>query len=1248
MSRADEDDARDGAGDTPSDIDPDDDADADKERGHTSGICKGADREGDGSCEGRNARRGNEANAQDNNGNVIAFPLRRTHMPTATALAEDQATEQSGDEDVTRQAVGLIAPIPLNREPPGLRKSRVRDGYAELHCLSDFSFQRGASSAKELFERAAAMGYEALAITDECSLAGIVRALVESERSGVRLIVGSEFQLVDGPKLVLLVENQVGYTELCRLITQARRRSVKGSYRITREDLESLGNGLLVLWVPAVEQLPSRSPTRASAPDASTASTAPAAASKDSTGNAAITSVTPLRPGRPSRTAATHKAATTLTAGPSPAGTSDPLAWLDEDAAWIARHFAGRAWIAVELHRGPDDAADLAALQALGERHGLPCVATGDVHMHARERRALQDVMTAIRLRCTVAEAGARLFPNGERHLRTRKLLKTIYPPHLREETLRIAERCTFNLRDVRYEYPHELVPRGRKPIEHLRELAWQGAERRWPQGIAKEHRTLLERELALIEALGYEHFFLTVEDIVRWARKREILCQGRGSAANSLTCYCLGITAVGPDRIGMLFERFLSLERNEPPDIDVDFEHERREEVIQYVFDKYGRHRAALAATVIMYRGKSAARDVGRALGFDEDQLAQLSRAYSQANGEVSMDQLLRESGFDPESPAIKQLRWLAQQLMGSPRHLSQHVGGFVISEHALHTLVPVENASMADRTVIQWDKDDLEELKLLKVDCLALGMLTCLRKSFQLMRDHCGVVHDLASIPEDDAQTYAMIQRADTIGTFQIESRAQMSMLPRLKPANYYDLVVQIAIVRPGPIEGGMVHPYLERRGMDPARIEYPLSRAERETGAEPAVKAVLRRTLGVPIFQEQVMKLVQVVAGFTPGEADQLRRSMGTWRSDGTLEQHSQHIREGMKARGYDDKFAERLLRQIQGFGSYGFPESHSASFALLAYASAWLKCHYPAVFACALLNSQPMGFYAPAQIVMDARRHGVRVLPVDVTASDWDCTLEPCSAARRPMPAQGRDEPREDGGWSLRLGLRLVKGFAETVARELMARRRETNFADVPDLVRRVGLDRFDRHRLAEAGALRGLSGHRHRAHWDSAGAERPTPLLHDARIAEDAVDLRAPSLHDDVRADYATQGLSLKAHPLSLVRPALRRLRRSDSRQLNDRGDGAFVRTAGLVTVRQRPPTAAGVTFLTLEDECGQINLVVWRDVAQRQRRELLEATLLGVDGVVQAQGGVRHLVAHRLHDLSHLLPGFGSQSRDFH
>ncbi|MGN6313655.1 MAG: error-prone DNA polymerase [Rhodanobacteraceae bacterium] len=1022
-------------------------------------------------------------------------------------------------------------------------------GYAELHCLSNFSFGRGASRARELFERAKACGYEALAITDECSLAGIVRAWEAARDTKMKLIVGAEIQLRDGPKLVLLCEDKAGYTALCRLITRGRRASAKGEYKLSRADLAGEMSGVLTLWIPQE--------------------------------------------------------------------TPDP-----EHGRWIKSVFEGRAWLAVELHRGPDDAKRLKDLQCLGKELGLPLVASGDVHMHVRARLPLQHTLTAIRHRTTIAEAGPLLFKNGERHLRKCMELEALYPRELLAETLRIAARCTLDLRQaVQYRYPAELVPEGHTPATWLRELTERGIRWRWPQGEPEKVRRQIDSELELIAFKEYEAFFLTVHDVVRHAREQKILCQGRGSAANSAVCYALGITEVDPEHGNLLMERFISRERNEPPDIDVDFEHERREEVIQYVYRKYGRQRAALAATVISYRGKSAAHDVGKAMGLSPEQVDQLSRAVGWWDGASALDQPLRERGFDPDSPMLKRVLALTAQLLDMPRHLSQHVGGFVISDAPLSELVPVENAAMADRTIIQWDKDDLDSMGLLKVDCLALGMLTCIRKCFDLLKQHGRGDCTIAGIRKDDPRTYAMVQRADTIGVFQIESRAQMSMLPRLKPKEFYDLVIQVAIVRPGPIQGDMVHPYLRRR-----RGEEPVTYPSEET------KGVLERTLGVPLFQEQVMRLMMVAAGYTPGEADQLRRDMAAWRRRGGLEKHEQRIRAGMLARGYTPEFAERTFNQIKGFGSYGFPESHAASFAILAYASSWLKCHHPAAFACALLNSQPMGFYAPSQIVQDAQRHGVRVLPVDVRHSDWDCTLE---ADRH-------------GGLAIRLGLRQVRGCAEKAAQALMAARAQHAFADVADLCARASLDARHRTLFAQAGALRGLAGHRHRAQWAAIGVEAHRPLFDHRSPDEAAVHLPLSSVAEDVHADYARTGLTLGPHPLKLLRARLRAQRWLDSRQLQSRPHESEVRMAGMVVQRQRPQTASGVTFITLEDEHGPVNVIVWRDVAARQWRPYLEAKLLGVQGRWERVDGVSHLIAHRLFDISGMLGELDARSRDFH
>ncbi len=1002
--------------------------------------------------------------------------------------------------------------------------------YAELHCLSNFTFLRGASHPEELAGRAAALGYAALALTDECSLAGAVRAHVAAKEHGLKLLLGTEIRLDDGMKLALLATDRHSYGAICALLTAGRRRSRKGAYALSRPDLEAAcGSGALAL----------------------------------------------------------------LVSGSGP------------DALWIAERFPRRAWIAVELHCSANDRSRLNALQEISGYSGLPLVAAGDVHMHVRSRRRLQDALTAVRLGRPVHECGRALYPNGERHLRLRARLAQLYPPQLLGATLAVAERCAFSLDSLRYEYPQELVPAGETPSSWLKKLTLEGLAWRFPGGAPQSVRQLIEHELALIVELGYEAFFLTVHDVVRFARSRRILCQGRGSAANSAVCYCLGITEVDPGRMSMLFERFVSKERNEPPDIDVDFEHQRREEVIQYVYAKYGRERAALAATVICYRARSALRDLGKALGLELD----LSPSLAWWDGKAVLRERVREAGIDPESPRVRQLLALAAELIGFPRHLSQHVGGFVIARGPLAELVPVENAAMQDRTVIQWDKDDLEALGLLKVDVLALGMLSAIRRGLEF------IGMSMQDVPAEDPAVYEMIGHADTVGVFQIESRAQMSMLPRLKPANFYDLVIEVAIVRPGPIQGGMVHPYLRRRrGLEP--VTYPSA----------AVQGVLERTLGVPIFQEQVMQLAMVAAGFTPGEADQLRRSMAAWKRKGGLEHFEGRLVRGMLERGYRREFAESIYRQILGFGEYGFPESHSASFALLVYVSAWLKRHRPAAFCAALLNSQPMGFYAPSQLVQDARRHGVEVRPADATVSDWDCTLE---------------------GAALRLGLRMVSGLPEAAAQRIAAAR---PFASVADLALRAALNRKELGHLATAGALRRLAGHRRLAHWLAAGAESRPAL--GVPLAASVAALEPPSEGEEIAADYAGLGLTLGRHPLALLRQSLEKLGLIAAQRLRMRPHGSKARAAGLVTCRQRPDTASGVVFVTLEDETGCVNVVVWADIGERQRRELLGACLMGVEGVIERDGEVVHLVARRLEDHSPLLDSFlgglAARSRDFH
>ena len=767
---------------------------------------------------------------------------------------------------------------------------------------------------------------------------------------------------------------------------------------------------------------------------------------------------------------------------------------------------------------------------------------------------------------------------------------------------------------------PRELSPPGIPVGTYLRQLTAQGVRQRWPAGVPEAVRMQIEHELALIAELDYEPYFLTVHDLVRFARSRNILCQGRGSAANSAVCYALGITEVDPARMSMLFERFISKERNEPPDIDVDFEHERREEVIQYIYHKYGRQRAAITATVITYRPRSAVRDIGKALGLDLAQVDALAKSLAWWDGKQVAANRFMDLGFDPQAPVMRSLGRLLNVLIGFPRHLSQHTGGFVIARDDLRVLVPVENAAMPERTVIQWDKNDLEALGLLKIDVLALGMLSAIRKGLELINHYRGSALSMADVPAEDPAVYEMIQRADTIGVFQIESRAQMAMLPRMQPKTFYDLVIEVAIVRPGPIQGGMVHPYLRRRqGKEP--VSYPSE----------AVRGVLDRTLGVPIFQEQVMQLAVVAAGFSPGEADQLRRAMAAWRRRGSLGPFETRLVDGMRERGYDEDFARQVFKQIEGFGEYGFPESHSASFALLVYVSAWMKCHEQAAFTAAILNSLPMGFYAPAQLVRDAVRHDVEVRPVDVNASTWDCTLEPGAG----------DEP------ALRLGFRLVKGLSQAVAERVVAARRDDGYDDVDGLARQAKLSRIELEHFAAAGALAGLAGHRHRARWEASGVETPSALFESPRFAEGEPMLRAPSEAESVIADYRKVGLTLGQHPLALLRERLSGLRLCTAAQVQASRHGQHRRAAGLVINRQRPGTASGVIFMTLEDETGYINLVVWPWVVEQQRREVLHGRLLAAYGKVEKEGDVVHLVAARLVDHTRLLGHLETRSRDF-
>ena len=1044
-------------------------------------------------------------------------------------------------------------------------------GYAELHCLTHFSFLRSAADPERLAERAKALGYAALAVTDECSVAGAVRMHQACQAEGLKLIVGSEFTLEEGPKIVLLAPDRTSYGALCSLITQARRRCEKGHYRLSLRDLTAQRTAQsLALWLP------------------------------------------------------------------------DPTRSMETQRPWgeaLKTAFPERLWLALGCFDEGDDLARYHEAYALGQALALPLTAAGDVRLVTPEDKPLHDVLTAIRLGHPVASLGSALHSNGERHLQPWATLRRRYPSELLAETLRIADRCHFSLAQLRYEYPEELVPPGQTPSSHLRSLTFAGAAERWPSGIPDSVTRQLEHELTLIEALGYEYFFLTVYDIVAFARSKGILCQGRGSAANSAVCYCLAITEVDPSQSQLLFERFISKERNEPPDIDVDFEHQRREEVIQYIYRKYGRDRAALAATVIAYRLRSALRDVGKALGFEAafiEKLARQARGWERSRG---LPELFSACGADPTAPALRRYQALVTQLLGVPRHLSQHVGGFVISRGPLAELVPVENASMTERTVIQWDKDDLEALGLLKVDVLALGMLSALRRSLELLAPLREGPRSLADIPREDPDTYAMLQRGDALGVFQVESRAQLAMLPRLKPACFYDLVVEVAIVRPGPIQGDMVHPFLRRRqGLE--AVHYPNT----------AVREVLERTLGVPIFQEQVIKLAMVAAGFSGGEADALRRAMAAWKRQGGLSHFRDKLLQGMRERGHDEAFAERLFAQIQGFGEYGFPESHAASFAVLVYCSAWLKRHEPAAFYAGLLNSLPMGFYSADQLLQDARRHGLEIRPVDVQCSHWDYTLEP--SPQSPGPGQ-----RGPGPWhydyaspqaALRMGLRQIKGLERNSAERLIqAREAGGPFKSLPELRRRAQLDAGSLRCLAQGDALQALTGHRHQSHWARAALLPATPLLGD-EDPRDEVSLRPPRLAESLQADYENLGTTLRPHPLALLRsrPRFQKLPRAED--LRSLRNGRFLRLAGIVTGRQRPGTASGVLFLTLEDETGFINVIVWPQVLERFRAVVLGASLLYVKGVLQREGEVIHVVGGAFFDESAQLADLPLRARDFH
>ncbi|WP_296225518.1 error-prone DNA polymerase [Ralstonia sp. UBA689] len=1063
--------------------------------------------------------------------------------------------------------------------------------YAELHCISNFTFLTGASHPHELVERAKQYGYQALALTDECSVAGTARALVAAKEHDLKLIIGSRFTVRDAQgepwlRLVLLAQNIEGYGNLSEVITHARLAAPKGEYRLLADDLAA----------PAGELAHLRS-----VPD--------------------------------------------CLAILMPDYDPDPQHLLAQ-ALWCQHVFGDRLSIALELPLRHADDRHRGTVAAISEQIDVPMVATGGVQMHSRQRKPLHDVLTAIRLSKPIAECGLELAPSAEQAMRTRMQLAFLYQgkrgARALQRTIELAGLCTFSLDEIEYEYPREVVPEGMTPAEYLRAEVEAGASRRYPKGMPDKVRKQIEEELSLIAELRYEPFFLTVYDVVKFARSQKILCQGRGSAANSAVCYCLEITEVDPGSGNALFARFLSRARNEPPDIDVDFEHQRREEVIQYIYKKYGVTRTALAAALITYRTRSALRDVGRALGIDLGIIEQVAKGQAWWDSRKEFAERAGQQGLDPVSPLVQRWAELIGELRGFPRHLSQHVGGFVIAQDKLSRLVPIENAAMENRRVIQWDKNDLESLRLLKVDVLALGMLTAIRRTLDMVdvlpgrRARYGATGKLAmqDLPNADEQTYDMICRAETIGVFQIESRAQQSMLPRLRPRKYYDLVIQVAIVRPGPIQGGMVHPYLQRREAerngDADCVTYP--------GKE--VRAVLERTLGVPIFQEQVMQIAMDAGDFTADEADRLRRDMANWNRKGNLTEHQERLLNTMvNEKGYDRGFVEALCRQMEGFAEYGFPESHAAGFAKLAYVSSYLKCHEPAAFFAALLNSQPMGFYSPSQLVQEARRSRVRVLPVDVTASVWDSTLH------LRVDDDGAGQP------DIRLGFNRIRGMRQPAAERIEAARAQAPFTSVDDLARRAELDRHDLNVLAAANALKPLAGHRRQALWQTLALQEPGhdhALLRQARPVEAPLVLPAPPIGEEVMADYGSLGLSLQRHPVSLLRGRLERMRFVTAATLAGYRNGQLARACGIVTVRQRPGTAKGTIFVSIEDETGTINVILWPGLIERQRREVLHAQLLGVYGKWQCERETRHLVAQHLVDLTPLMGRLATSSRDFH
>jgi error-prone DNA polymerase len=1071
--------------------------------------------------------------------------------------------------------------------------------YAELQVTTNFSFLRGASHGEELVAQAHALGIEAIAVTDRNTLAGVVRAHLAAKEVGLKLIVGARLDLQDAPSLVCLPRDRQAYGRLSRLISLGQMRAKKGECTLFLDDVASHAEGQIFIalapddwdWRPLL------------------------AADSEASRTAAII---------PFRRRDSVEFPT-----PSPSSIEKPAARgfeADLRRVKVALGDGVTLYLAASHTYRGDDRARIAALAALAERCATPLVATGDVLYHAPHRRPLQDVLTCVREKTSIQEAGLKLEANAERHLKWPMEMARLFRGHedALARTLEIAAACSFNLDELVYEYPDEPTPPGKTPQAYLEELAWEGAHWRFPDGIPEKVHGLIVRELQLIEQLNYAQYFLTVRDIVHFARSQGILCQGRGSAANSVVCYCLAVTAVNPTEIDVLFDRFVSPERKEPPDIDVDFEHERREEVIQYIYARYGRDRAGLAATVISYRARSAVRDVGKAMGLSEDTVAALAgMVWGTSSGGELPEKHVRAAGLDPKDPLLARVLELAYELMGFPRHLSQHVGGFVLTRGPLVEVVPVGNAAMDDRTFIEWDKDDIAALGLLKVDVLALGMLTCIRKAFDLIEQHEGTAVTLATVPREDEAVYDMLCKADSIGVFQVESRAQMNMLPRLKPRCFYDLVIEVAIVRPGPIQGDMVHPYLRRR--DGVEVEHYPSPSPK-CGDKDELRNILGKTKGVPLFQEQAMRIALVAAEFSDAEVNELRKAMATFRRRGTIGLLEEKMVSRMVARGYDKDFAQRCFNQIKGFGEYGFPESHAASFAHLVYVSSWIKCHHPAAFAAALLNSQPMGFYAPAQIVRDAIEHAVEVRAADVNLSDWDSTIE-------------KDG---DGCPAMRLGLRQIDGLQEEEIGKLVAARTAVArpYEDVHALWARARVKLFTLEKLAAADAFRSVGLDRRQALWEvkALGAAEPLPLFTWSETREAAaepfVQLPQMRLSEHVVNDYQTLRLSLKAHPMSFLRERFTARRVIACDELRGIKDGAYVSVAGVVLVRQRPGSAKGVVFMTIEDETGIANAVVWAKTLERFRKEVMGSRLIVIHGRVQRHQDIIHVVSAKLEDRS--------------